>query len=57
MAIGAVVNAAQDLTARRAGKPLWRLLADLEPEQVVGLVDFRYIDDVLQLMTEVDNRA
>jgi len=57
MAIGAVLNACWDLAARLAGKPLWRLLADLEPEQVVGLVDFRYIDDVLQLMTEVDNRA
>jgi L-fuconate dehydratase len=47
MAIGAVVNAAWDLTAKAAGKPLWRLLADMTPEQVVGLVDFRYIDDAL----------
>jgi L-fuconate dehydratase len=47
MAIGAVVNAAWDLAAKTAGKPLWRLLADMTPEQIVGLVDFRYIDDAL----------
>jgi L-fuconate dehydratase len=47
MAIGAVLNACWDLAARRAGKPLWRLLADLEPEQIVDLVDFRYLADAL----------
>jgi L-fuconate dehydratase len=47
MAIGAVVNACWDLAARRAGKPLWLLLADLSPEQVVDLVDFRYLTDAL----------
>jgi L-fuconate dehydratase len=47
MAIGAVVNAAWDLAAKMAGKPVWRMLADLSPEQLVGLLDFRYIDDVL----------
>jgi L-fuconate dehydratase len=47
MAIGAVVNAAWDLAAKVAGKPLWRLLADLTPEQIVGLVDFRYLEDAL----------
>ena len=47
MAIGAVVNACWDLAARRAGKPLWRLLADLSPAQVVDLVDFRYLTDAL----------
>src|SRR5580692_6830133 len=47
MAIGAVVNAAWDLAARLAGKPLWRLLADMTPEQVVAMVDFRYIEDAL----------
>ncbi len=45
MAIGAVVNAAWDLAAKVAGKPLWRLLADMTPEQVIDMVDFRYIDD------------
>jgi L-fuconate dehydratase len=47
MAIGAVLNACWDLAARRAGKPLWRLLADLSPAQVVDLVDFRYLTDAL----------
>ena len=47
MAIGAVINAAWDLAANMAGKPLWRLLADMTPEQIVGLIDFRYIDDAL----------
>jgi len=47
MAIGAVVNAAWDLAAKMAGKPLWRLLADMTPEQVIDVVDFRYIDDAL----------
>src|SRR5580698_7330392 len=47
MAIGAVVNAAWDLAAKVAGKPLWRLLADMTPEQLVQLVDFRYLEDAL----------
>jgi L-fuconate dehydratase len=47
MAIGAVVNALWDLAAKRAGVPLWKLLADLTPDQVVDLVDFRYLDDAL----------
>ncbi len=47
MAIGAVVNAAWDLAAKLAGKPVWRLLADMTPEEIVALVDFRYIDDAL----------
>src|SRR5690606_12184042 len=47
MAIGAVVNAVWDLAAKRAGKPVWKLLADLTPEQIVGLVDWRYLTDAL----------
>jgi L-fuconate dehydratase len=47
MAIGAVINAAWDLTAKRAGKPLWRLLADADPEWLVSQIDFRYITDAL----------
>ncbi|WP_319053347.1 L-fuconate dehydratase [Streptomyces europaeiscabiei] len=47
MAIGAVVNAVWDLYAKREGKPLWKLLADLAPEQVVALIDFRYVEDAL----------
>jgi L-fuconate dehydratase len=47
MAIGAVLNACWDLAARRAGKPLWRLLADLPAQQIIDLVDFRYLADAL----------
>ncbi|GAA0234832.1 enolase C-terminal domain-like protein [Cryptosporangium japonicum] len=47
MAAGALVNAAWDLRARRAGKPLWQLLADLSPAELVRLVDFRYLRDAL----------
>src|SRR5699024_8185038 len=47
MAIGAVVNALWDLRARRAGLPLWQLLAGLTPEELVDLVDFRYLEDAL----------
>ncbi|HEY3976150.1 MAG TPA: enolase C-terminal domain-like protein [Streptosporangiaceae bacterium] len=47
MAIGAIVNAAWDLAARLAGQPLWKLLAGMSPEQLVDLVDFRYIEDAL----------
>ncbi|WP_316750612.1 L-fuconate dehydratase [Streptomyces herbicida] len=47
MAIGALVNAVWDLAAKRAGKPLWQLLADAEPEWLVRQMDFRYITDAL----------
>jgi L-fuconate dehydratase len=47
MAIGAVVNAVWDLAAKRAEKPLWKLLSDMPPEQVVSLVDWRYLSDAL----------
>ncbi|MET0424949.1 MAG: enolase C-terminal domain-like protein [Actinoplanes sp.] len=47
LAAAALINAAWDLAARRAGKPLWRLLADLSPEQIVDLVDWRYLSDAL----------
>ena len=47
MAIGAVVNAAWDLAARVADKPLWRFIADMTPEQLVATIDFRYLTDAL----------
>ena len=47
LATAAVVNAVWDLWAKVEGKPLYRLLADLEPDQIVSAIDFRYIDDVL----------
>ncbi|NUP40236.1 MAG: L-fuconate dehydratase [Streptomyces sp.] len=47
MAAGAVVNAAWDLAAREAGKPVWALLASMSPDQLVDMVDFRYLSDAL----------
>jgi L-fuconate dehydratase len=47
MATGALLNAVWDLWARREQKPLWKLLADLSPEQLVSTIDFSYITDVL----------
>ena len=47
MATAAVVNAVWDLSAKRAGKPLWKLLVDLTPGEIVALVDFRYLTDAL----------
>ncbi len=47
MATGAVVNAVWDLWARREGKPVWKLLADLTPQQVVNAIDFMWITDAL----------
>ena len=47
MAIGAVINALWDLKCKREGKPLWKLLSDLSPEQIVALVDFRYLTDAI----------
>src|SRR5699024_5360391 len=46
-AIGAVVNALWDLRARREGRPLWLTLASLTPEELLDLVDLRYLEDAL----------
>jgi L-fuconate dehydratase len=54
MAAGAVVNAAWDLYARREGKPLWRLLAEMSPARLVSLVDFRYLRDALTPQDALD---
>ncbi|MBZ2199642.1 L-fuconate dehydratase [Occultella gossypii] len=47
LSLSAVMNAVWDLAARAAGKPLWRLLADLSPEQLVDVADLRYLSDAL----------
>jgi L-fuconate dehydratase len=47
MAIGAVINAFWDLRAKRAGQPLWQHLASLSPEEIVELIDLRYLSDAL----------
>ena len=68
LATAALVNAVWDLYARAEGKPLWKLLSGMTPEQLVACVDFRYIDDALgpqeavemlrrQLSTRADREA
>ncbi|WP_334171584.1 enolase C-terminal domain-like protein [Sinomonas sp.] len=47
MACGALVNALWDLKARREGKPLWLLLSELTPEEIVDVIDFTHISDAL----------
>jgi L-fuconate dehydratase len=47
LATAAVVNAAWDLWAKAEGKPVWRLVADMSPEQLVRCIDFRYITDCI----------
>lgn len=47
LATAALINAVWDLYAKVEGKPLWKLLADMEPEAIVRAIDFRYIADAL----------
>ena len=47
LATGAVVNAVWDLWAKDAGKPVWQLVGEMSPEEIVRLIDFRYLSDAL----------
>lgn len=47
LATGAVVNAVWDLLAKQAGKPVWRLVADMPAEEIADIIDYRYLTDVL----------
>jgi L-fuconate dehydratase len=47
LATAALINAVWDLYARTQEKPVWQLLASMEPEQIASAIDFRYISDVL----------
>jgi L-fuconate dehydratase len=47
LALAAVVNAVWDLYAKSERKPLWKLLSDMTPEQIVACIDFRYVTDAL----------
>ena len=47
LATAAIVNAVWDLWAKSEGKPVWRLVADMSPEELVRLIDFRYITDCI----------
>jgi L-fuconate dehydratase len=64
LATAALVNAVWDLWAKAEGKPVWRLVADMTPAELVSLIDFRYITDcitpeqALRLLTErADGKA
>lgn len=58
LAVAAVVNAVWDLWARAEGKPLWKMAADMPPEQLVECIDFRYLgnaltrDEALQILEQ-----
>ncbi|CAM01308.1 L-fuconate dehydratase [Saccharopolyspora erythraea NRRL 2338] len=54
LATAAVVNAAWDLAAKLAGKPVWKLLADMSPREITDLVDWRYLRDALTPEAAVD---
>ena len=47
LAVSAVVNSLWDLWGKIEGKPVWKLLADMTPEETISLIDFRYITDAL----------
>jgi L-fuconate dehydratase len=47
LALAAIVNAVWDLYAKTERKPVWKLLADMTPRQIVSCIDFRYITDAL----------
>ncbi len=54
LATGAVVNAVWDLYAKTEQKPLWKLLADMSPEELVKCVDFTYITDAITPQQALD---
>ena len=47
LAVASITNACFDLWAKTKGVPLWKLLIDLKPEEIVSLLDFRYVEDLL----------
>lgn len=47
LAVGAVVNAVWDLWAKAENKPVWRLVADMSPEELINCIDFRYLTDCI----------
>ncbi|MBK1795978.1 L-fuconate dehydratase [Devosia sp. WQ 349] len=47
LATGAVVNAVWDLLAKQANKPVWLYVAEMSPEQLVSIIDFRYLTDAI----------
>ena len=54
LATAALVNAVWDLYAKVEGKPLWQLLRDMSPEELVRCIDFRYLSDALTPQDALD---
>jgi len=54
LALGAVVNAIWDLWAKTLQKPVWRLVAEMKPEEFVRCIDFRYIIDAITPEEAID---
>lgn len=54
ISMAAIVNAVWDLQAKRAGKPVWKLLADMTPREIVRCIDFQYITDALSETEAID---
>ena len=54
LATGALINAVWDLYARAESKPLWQLLSDMEPTQLIKAIDFRYIEDAVSPQEALD---
>jgi L-fuconate dehydratase len=57
ISMAAIVNAVWDLHAKRERKPVWKLLADMTPQQIAASIDFRYISDVLTPDEAIDMLA
>ncbi len=47
LATAAIVNAVWDLLCRRANKPLWKMIVDMSPEELISCIDFKYLEDAL----------
>jgi len=60
LAAAAIINAVWDLWAKCEGKPLWKLVSDMTPKQLVSCIDFRYISDVItpqEAINFLENKA
>ncbi len=54
LALASVTNACFDLWAKKRGLPLWKLLIELSPEQIVNTLDFSYLEDVMTREAAID---
>jgi L-fuconate dehydratase len=54
LAASAVLNAVWDLYAKSQKKPLWKLLVDMPPEQLVSMIEFRYLSDAITEQEALD---